>query len=83
MHSCDFNWQTRAGEIKKYITLVRAEFNILGVRCIICILVCRYISSDEIAMWSSFFSYSQIQTTVDQLGDAHTRIFRVPTNYAL
>lgn len=74
MHSCDFNWQARAGEIKKRTALVRAEFNVLGVRCIICIPVRRYVSSDEIAMWPSFFSVLR-HKYVDQLGDARLAEF--------
>lgn len=45
MRSCDFNWQARAGEIKKSGALVRAEFNVLGVRCIICVPTGRYVST--------------------------------------
>lgn len=48
MRSCDFNWQARAGEIKKSVAFVRTEFNVLGVRCIICILVHRYVLRDTI-----------------------------------
>lgn len=75
MRSCDFNCQARAGEIKKSVAFVRTEFNVLGVRCIICIPVHRYVLRDAIRTKKrekgdvTFFFSVFGRKHVDQVGD--------------